>query len=183
MDTVGQIGERLNTTLSNVGKAFASAGYIVGIIITIIGLILLVGEFIKSVKVATINHWPIIKNGGIIKDTYLETSSGYISYSIFFVSSSYYEPYYRTRVSFMYQNNGQTYTSNKLSYYEPWQTNPMYAKVQSDIYKPGNRVDIRINPRNSSEAYIENKFFLNYYNLFIGLLLSIIGLYIAYKSK
>lgn len=183
MDTISQFGQRFNKTLSDVGKAFVSAGYITGFIIAIIGIILLIGEFIKAVKMARINNWPVITNGGVIKDSYMETSSGNISYSIFFISSSYYEPYYRTRVSFVYQVNGQAYMSNKLSYYEPWQSNPMLSKVESDIYQPGKRVDIRINPKNPTEAYIMNKFYLNYYNLIVGLVFAIMGIYIVYKSK
>lgn len=183
MDTINQFGKQFSKTLSNVSNAFVTAGYITGIIIAIVGLILLIGEFLRAIKIARINHWPVIKNGGVIKDSYMETSSGYTTYSIFFISSSYFEPYYRTRASFVYQINGQTYIGNKISYYEPWQTNPMYSKLEADLYKPGQSVDIRVNPKNPTEAYIINKFSLNYYNLFIGMLLTVIGLYVVYKSK
>ena len=59
----------------------------------------------------------------------------------------------------------------------------MIAKDELDQYKPGNTVDIIVNPKNYAEAYIINKPYRTYQILAIGLALMLIGAYIFYKSE
>ena len=172
--SVDQFKDEITNTL-------LSAGYISGIILGIIGFTILLIQYGYYHKIRQINQWPVLTKGGTIKDSYMEISSGSTGYSIFVMSTSSYYLYYRTRVSFSYEINGKKYTSKQLSYYEPWSNNPMYAKLETDYYVPGRKVDIRVNPQNPSEAYIINQPYHQYAQLLIGIILTLIGVYVIYK--
>lgn len=181
MEEYNKISQELGQLRSNLSRDILSAGHTIGIILGIIGFVLLFNELHILYKINTINNWPIIKNGGIISDSYLQNSSGNTSYSIFFISKSYINLFYRTRASFIYKLRGKIYTSNKISFFEPWESNPIIAKVESDALTRGTKVDIRINPYDASEAYIYNKPYNSYTRLGIAIFLSIIGIYVIYQ--
>lgn len=169
---------KLKTDLKN---DLLSAGYITGIILGIIGFVLLILEVGTFYKIHEISKWPITKNGGIINDSYMETSSGSTTYSIVLISQSRGSLSYRTRASFNYVVNGKTYTSNKISYYEPWNSNPIEAKVQNDDLTKGNLVNVRINPGDPTEAYIYNFSYTLGMRFIISLILSVVGIYFIFK--
>jgi hypothetical protein len=150
--------------------------------LAVIGITLIVMEAGVYWKIHEINRWPIVKDGGTVIDSYLETTYDYQTYSVFFVSEAYTTYYYRTRVAFRYQYGGKTYTSMTYSYYEPWDTNPMYARVEADRFTPGRKVNVRVNPSNPSEAYILNKPYNEYSVLLIGIFFAVIGIYTAYYN-
>ena len=180
MDEVSNISKEVKSFWENLGKAFLSAGFIIGMILSILGLVIIIHEFVTSYKIYSINRWPIIPLGGTIIDSYMENASQSITYSIFFISSTNYQISYRTRTSFHYEVNGKKYISTKLSYFEPWNHNPIVARIEFDKYQPGNKGDIIVNPNDPSEAFILNKPYTNYTYVGLGLLLSFIGLYIIY---
>lgn len=181
MDEYTKITSSISKIESDLTNDLLSAGYITGLIVGIIGFVILLIEINTYYKIHSINKWPIIKNGGTIRDSYMESSSGSTTYSIFVISKSFYNLSYRTRASFTYKINDKIYISNKISYYEPWETNPMYAKIETDLLKKDSKVDIRVNPHNPNEAYIYNKPYDIYITLLIGIILSLIGVYVIYK--
>ncbi|XWV26958.1 hypothetical protein QJ857_gp0091 [Tupanvirus soda lake] len=182
MDQYTKITEGVSKLQSDLLKDILSFGYIVGVIFGIIGFSLLLIELGTLYKIYTISNWPVIKNGAIIRDSYMENTSGSTTYSIFLVAEAYYKLYYRTRASFAYKINGKTYVGDKISFNEPWDSNPITAKIESDILVKGAIVDIRVNPYDPSEAYIYNKPYNGYGRLLIGLVLSLIGVYVILKS-
>ncbi|XWV25620.1 putative ORFan [Tupanvirus deep ocean] len=182
MDQYTKLSAGVSKLQSDLLKDILSFGFMVGVIIGIIGFALLLIELGTLYKIYTIDKWPVIKNGAIIRDSYMENTSGSTTYSIFVVSEAYYNLYYRTRASFVYKINGKTYVGNKISFNEPWEANPMIAKIESDVLVKGAKVDIRVNPYDPSEAYIYNKSYRNYGLLFVGLVLSFIGIYVIIKS-
>ena len=181
MEPYDKLSTSLGKLQSDVKTDLLSAGYFTGFIIGVIGLILLLIELNMINKIRQINTWPIIKNGGTIRDSYMENSSSNTNYSILVVSESYYSLIYRTRASFIYQINGKKNISNKISYYEPWESNPMIAKIENDTLKKGSTVNIRVNPKNVSEAYIYNKPYNRYVRLAIASILTLIGIYALVK--
>lgn len=182
MNKYDELTKNFDQFKSGLANTLLSAGYITGIIVGVIGLVILIIQLNYFYKIRQINRWPVYKDAGTIRDSYLEIASGGTTYSIFVVSSSSYTLYYRTRVAFTYEVNGKKYVSRQLSYYESWNSNPMYAKIESDIYVRGRKVNIRINPKNPSEAYITNKPYNQYLLTLIGIILTAIGLYVIYKS-
>lgn len=181
MDELSKIISSLNKTIHEIITALLSAGYIAGIILGIIGLILVIKEFSTFYKIHTIERWPILKQAGTIRNSYVEHTTNNHNYSLLFVSETYYNLYYRNRVSFSYQIAGKNYLSMNASYYEPWDENPMVARIEYDVFKLGSKVDIRVNPDDPSEAYILNKPYNSYTSLVVGSILAIIGIYVLYK--
>jgi hypothetical protein len=182
MNEITKIDDSVNKVESNLTNALLSAGYIGGIFLGIIGFVLVIIELSMFYKVHEINGWPKLKNAGTIRDSYLENTTDETTYSAFFASEAFSDLYYRNRTSFFYQINGKNYLSTKYSYYEPWENNPMPAKIENDKYKPGVKTDIIVNPKDLSEAYIVNKPYVTYTKLALGIVLSCIGLYVLYKN-
>lgn len=182
MEQLTEYTKGISKVWTDIGKTLISAGFITGIILGIVGLVILIFIAVKYYNEHRISTWPIYHNIATISDSYMETATGSVTYSMFITSTSIYELYYRTRVSFVYEIGGKKYVGHQLSYFEPWNTNPMYAKNEIKQYKPGTKVNIRINPNNPAEAYIDNKPYANYKLLAIGLFLCIISLYVVYKS-
>lgn len=183
MEPYNKLSESLGKIQSDLTKDLLSAGYLTGIIIMIIGLIFLVSELVTVIKIMRIGQWPTIKDGGTILDSYLETTQYSTNYSILVVSENYSSTLYRTRAAFSYKLNGNSYVSNNISFYEPWQSNPVIAKLENDKFKPGTTVDIKVNPRNNSEAYVTNYAYDKYSRIAIFLAITLIGLYIVIKVK
>ena len=181
MDQYQDISGKITKLQSDLTKDLLAFGYVVGIILAIIGLTMLMIEISTIRKINQIKRWPILRRAGTIRDSYMETITGATTYSIVIVSEAYYNLNYRTSASFTYRINGKTYISNKISYYEPWQNNPIIAKVENDILTKGSTVDIRVNPNDPSEAYIFNKPYDSYFKLILAIILSVIGLYFVYK--
>ncbi len=181
MNEYTKITKGISKIQSDLLNDLLSFGYIAGIIIGVIGFVLLLIELGTIHKINSISKWPIIKNGGVIRDSYMENVSGYTTYSIILISNAYYRLFYRTRASFIYKINGKTYIGNNVSFNEPWDSNPMTAKVESDLLLKGSSVDIRVNPYDPSEAYIFNKPYKSYWLLISAIALSLIGVYIIYK--
>lgn len=179
METYHKITTSLNKFKDGLTATLISAGYIVGIIIGIIGLVLIILESYTFYKVNEINGWPIIKNGGTVIDSFMQAPMppNSTSFSIFVITYTTNGTAYRTRVAFNYKVNGKNYTSYKYSFYEPWSGNPMIAKAENDIYQKGVKVDIRVNPYNPAEAYISNKPYTTYSKLAIGIIFFLIGIY------
>lgn len=182
MERTGDVKKNISKLKTDLTKDLLSAGYIIGLIAGIIGFIILINELHTIYKINRIKSWPITKQGGTIRDSYMESASTSTNYSIFVISRSQSHITYRTRASFEYTVNGRTYVSDKVSYYEAWNTNPVVAKVQTDLLARGNKVDIRINPKNPAEAYIYNESFDSYGRLLFGIILTIIGIYVVVKS-
>ncbi len=182
MDKITEFNKSFNKFKTNLGNVFIGAGFIVGLIMTTIGLTLLIYQLYIYFKVNKINHWPVLKNIGTVENSYMETMTNSTSYSGVLASTAYFTTYYRTRVSFQYTTNDRVYFSHKSSYFEPWTTNPIDAKDETDKYKPGVKVDVRVNPNNPAEAYIENKEYAEYIKTGIGIGLFVIGLYIIYHT-
>lgn len=182
MDPYDKISSSINKIQSDVKTDLLSAGYVVGIIIGIVGFIMLISQLLTIYKIRQIKKWPIKKKAGTIIDSYMENSSSNTTYSILIVSQGYYKLIYRTRASFTYNINGKTYISNSISYYEPWESNPIIAKTENLKLKQGQFVDIKVNPKNPSEAYIYNKPYDNYAKILFSAILVLIGLYIIFKT-
>lgn len=181
MDPYNKITSSINKLQSDLTNDLLSAGYVTGILLGIVGFVLLIIEISMFYKIHKINNWPIIRDGGTIRDSYMESTSGTTSYSIFVVSESYTNLYYRTRASFLYTINGKLYINNKISYYEPWESDPTIAKIENDTLSKGTKIDIRINPLDNSEAYIFNKSYSVGIRFYIAIILSIVGVYAIYK--
>lgn len=181
-EEVKKIETTYNKLLKDVSNDLTAAGYFVGIIVGIIGLIIIIIELHMFYKINNINKWVKLKDAGIIIDSFLESTTKSVSYSILFASQSFNYLYYRTRISFNYKINGIIYTSNKFSYYEPWDPNPTIAEIDNNIYKIGTIVDIIVNPKNIKEAYIVNKKYHNYTKLIIGIALLLIGIYSLWQN-
>ena len=180
MDQYNKISEGLSKIQSDVTKDLISVGYIVGIIIGVIGFVFLVTDIITLAKIRQIKNWAIIKNGATIIDSYMENTSSSTTYSILVISETHSNLLYRTRASFAYKIDNKSYLSNKVSYYEPWESNPAIAKVETDKLKKGNKVDVRVNPKNPSEAYIYNKTYNKYMRIMFCILLILIGIYLSW---
>jgi hypothetical protein len=183
MENITSISSNVKSFSSKIGDALVSTGKVVGLILIGIGLIIFIYQLHMFFKIYQINHWPVIKNGGKITDAYMENSNNNVTYSVLVASSTFYELFYRTRVAFSYELDGKTYNSIKLSYYEPWNNNPMIAKNELDQYKKDETVDIIVNPKNYAEAYIINKPYRTYQIMAIGIALMLIGAYIFYKTS
>ena len=181
-EEVKKIGTTYNKIFRDISADLASAGYFVGIIVGIIGLVMIIIELYIFYKINKIDKWLKLKDAGIVIDSFLERTTRSVSYSLLFASQSFSYLYYRTRISFNYKIDGIIYTSNKFSYYEPWDSNPTIAEIENDIYKIGTVVDIIINPKNIREAYIVNKKYRNYTKLIIGMALLLIGIYSLWKN-
>ena len=183
MENITGISKDVKSFSRKLAEAFVSAGRVIGIIFIILGLIIVVYQLYMFYRIFEISRWPIIKGGGKIIDSYMESSNNNVTYSVLVASSTFYELFYRTRVSFEYEIDGQKYNSIKLSYYEPWNNNPMLAKNELDQYRPGETVDIIVNPKNYATAYIINKPYRTYQILAIGVIFIILGAYIFYKTE
>lgn len=164
-----------------VGDEVASIGYLAGIIIGVLGMYLVISELQIMRKVAQVKKWPFLKQGGIVIDAASQTAVNTTSYGLVIVNHAYQEPNYRARVSFAYKINGITHISNKLSYNEAWESNPLVAANEMKLYTPGTLVDIYVNPHNFAEAYIENKEYHVYDRLLFGAVLALVGLYVLIK--
>lgn len=180
MEEIEKITQSISGFKTGLYKALSSAGYLIGIILGIIGLVIIIIELDTFYSVQQIESWPIIKDGGTIIESYFENTTDYYGYSIFVVSQTFYGQYYRNRLAFSYEIDGKKYIGTQYSYYEPWHRNPMVAKIQNKNFKPGTKVDIRINPNNPGEAYIANKPYNNYVKLTAGIILAVIGIYTIY---
>jgi hypothetical protein len=181
MDPYAKLTSSLSKIQSDFTTDLLSAGYVLGIIIGIIGLALLISGLATIIKIYRINKWPVTKNAATVRDSFMETSSSNVSYSILIVSQSHSNTMYRTRGSFTYQVNNQTYISNKISYYEPWQSNPIIPKIENGLLKKGELIDLRINPKNPTEAYIFNNPYDKPTRIFISILLILLGSYVIIK--
>lgn len=177
MNEYQKINQDVKNVKTNLKKTILSAGSLIIIIIGTIGIVLIIIELYKINKINSINKWPIIENAGTILDSSLETARYSYSYSVILYSSSYDQTVYRNRIAFSYNVNGKEYISHKISYYEPWNTNPIETKIEDKILKIGSKVDIRVNPNNPYEAYVYNKPYTTYSRLIIGIILIIIGIY------
>ena len=182
MNQYDKIYTSINKIQSDLYKDIISVGILVGIIVGLIGLVILINEIYIINKIRQINSWPIIHNGGTIIDSQIETTSSNTTYSILLMSRSYTNSLYRIRTSFTYKINDKTLISNRSSYYEPWQSNPIISRVQYDHLKKGSIVDIRINPHNVTEAYIYNKMYDQYYRLVIAIIMIAISAYVVVKG-
>lgn len=165
----------------DISEDLKSLGFFIGIIILIIGFIFLTIELYMIYKIHVINSWPIIPNAGVIVDSYMETSSISSAYNIVVASSTQYVPYYRTGAAFVYRVGNNTYFADKVSYYEPWESNAIISRIENDLFQPGRSVNLRINPRDPSEAYILNKPYDRYYRFAFSLGLFLVGLYIVFS--
>ena len=183
MENITGISKDVKSFSSKLGEVFVSAGRVIGIILMILGLIIVAYQLYMFYKIYQINRWPVIKDGGTVVDSYMETSNNNVTYGILVASSTFYELFYRTRVSFDYEIDGKKYHNVKLSFYEPWNNNPMIAKNESDNYQPGKTVDIIVNPKKYAEAYIINKPYHTYAILAIGVVFILLGVYIFYKTE
>lgn len=177
MNEYEEINQDVKNVKTNLTKTIISAGLLIIIIIGTIGIILIIIELYKINKINLIKKWPIIKDGGTVIDYSLETARSSYSYSVILYSSSYDVVVYRNRIAFSYKIDGQEYISHKISYYEPWFSNPIQAKIENKVLEKGNKVDIRVNPRNPHEAYVYNKPYNSYSRLIVGIVFIIIGIY------
>lgn len=179
MEELKKVGDNLRDIKSNFWSLIASAGYITGIILAIIGCVYIFTEIHQIWKVNRIGHWPVIKNAGVILSSNLEDKSGLTNYSAVVISNTVEKNYFRARVAFSYTYNGKTYNSVRVSYLEPWTQNSMVAKLENSFYTVGKVVDVLVNPNDPSEAYLINKPYVDYDNLLIGIILAVIGFYIV----
>ncbi len=183
MEQYTQFTESVNDFHKKSLDLLLSAGYLVGLFFLVTGFYIFITEANRFYKISQINSWPITKNAGQITNSHMETTISSSSYNSFFYKSTTYDLLYRTRVAFNYTVDGTEHHSDKLSYYEPWDSNPMSAKEENSFLKPGTIVNIIVNPKNSAEAYITNKHYNNYVRIIYGFLLFSIGLFIVLKSK
>lgn len=174
--TLGKIRSDLSTDLITAGYSFA-------IILGIVGVVLSILEIHIFYKIRSIHSWPVLKGYGTILGTEIEATSTSNSYSIFVVSRTTTSLLYRNRVAFSYVIGNTRYVSNRASYYEPWENNPMISKLENDLFKVGSKVDIMINPKKPAEAYLLNKKYHSYSLLAVGLLLVLISIYSIYKNR
>lgn len=182
MDNITGISKDVKSFSNKLSDALLSAGRVIGLILAIIGFAIIIYQLSIFYKIRRINSWPILPQAGTVTDRFMENTNNNVTYSALVASSTFYELYYRTRVSFEYELGGKKYNSIKLSYYEPWNNNPIIAKDEMDTYKIGDKVDIRVNPKNYNEAYILNKPYESYTSLILGIILAAIGVYIFYKT-
>ena len=180
MESTTKITTSLGKIKTDIKDILLSAGFNTGIALWILGIILVAIEIYFFHRIDSVTSWPVTQNGGTITDSYMEETTNSKTYSTLVVSRTYYDLAYRTRVSFSYTVNGKLYNSTKLSYYEPWNDNPIEAKDELDFYQKGTKVNIRINPKNPAEAYILNRPYDNYNTLIVGTILILIGLYVLF---
>lgn len=166
---------------SNFQYDILSTKIVIGIILIIIGLVILIIELHKIYKIREINNWPKLETGTIV-DNYLESSSQAIFFSIIFAANTRNIVNYRNRVAFTYEVAGIKYLGYKNSYFESWDTNPMLAKLEDNLYKPNQKVSVYVNPKNPMEAYLTNKAYNNYTVLAFSIAIFLIGSYILYRG-
>jgi len=159
-----------------------SAGYITGVVLLTIGIILMGIEIGEFYKVSTIKSWPVLKGAGKITDAYLETKHEQHSYLNIVLSNYVPVAFYRAQFSFVYKINDVDYISYKYSYYEPWDVNPMIPRYDISYFKPGSTVDIIVNPNNPNEAYLTNKPYNTADPMAIGAMLTLLGLLITRRT-
>lgn len=183
MDKITELQQKVASFGKRIADVFISAGYITGLILGIIGLILVLIELNKFYKISQINNWPVLKSGATIIDNHFETynTSDNLNLVIYNNSSSY--NYYRTRFLFKYKINGDDYVGTRYSYYEPWTDNPVIAKSIEQSFKIGSKVNVVINPTKPSEAYIFNHPYDNFNRLVIGFALVIVGFYTLQRAN
>ena len=180
-DEYSKITKGINKLQTDVKQDLLAFGFLIGIILTIIGFVLLLIEIYLIVKIQLINHWPVTKNGATIQDSYMENLTVSSTYSLLVTSSTQFTPYYRTTAAFIYHVGNNTYLGQNISYYEPWEPNAIIAKLEKDLYKKGAMVNISINPNDPAEAYIINKSYDRYWRLFFAIVIFLVGLYITFK--
>lgn len=177
MDEYKNLTKGIHKLKSDIMNDLSSLGYLVGIIIGIIGLIFLIKELLIIIKVSQIKKWPIVKNAGIVLNSYIEQITNRTTYSIFILTKEYPQNQYRNRIIFAYKINNNWYIGKQVSFFEPWCTNPAESQLENKLFKIGTKLDIRINPNNPAEAYILNKEYTDYFELTVGIVLSVIGIY------
>ncbi|AYV85242.1 MAG: putative ORFan [Satyrvirus sp.] len=167
----------------DVHKILTSMEYFIGIILIIIGIIFAFNEVKKFYKIYEINKWPILKNAGTIYLVRPERKSVRNGKNLIFLNYSDTVYYHRIRVAFVYEINNQKYISFNLAYYEPWYENSLMTTLEEMYYQIGNKVNIRVNPSNFSEAYILNKPYKQYQTIIASIILIIFGIILIHHAK
>jgi hypothetical protein len=183
MQDIEKIRKGIEKTKNEILKVLLSAGYLTGIVLIVIGLVLIFIEISTFYKIYEIDSWPILKGAGTIIETYIESKSDIDGYGGFILSNYTKALLYRTRIAFSYVVNGVQSISYKYSYHEPWYANPTITAHETDVLTKGSTVDVIINPTNPQEAYIANRKYTHLDSTAIGLAVLLSGLYITYYSK
>lgn len=181
MENYTKVTHGLSKLQSDIINDLISIGYLAGLIIGIFGFVLFLIELGVIYKIRSIDRWPVYPKSAVIYDSYMQNTYNTTTYSIVVMSTALNNVYYRTRASFIYKVNGQTYIGNRMSYNEPWESNPIIAKSENDLLSRGAKVDIMINPNDPQEAYIYNKPYDSHWKLLVGFILTLIGIYIILK--
>jgi len=179
---INKISHEVSRIWREIKKTLASTEYLLGILLIIIGLVIIGIGLYHLAKIRLIEKWPIYRKAATILNSRLETRTVYTNYSVFFFSEGKYSLQYRVNVIFTYNWNKKVYIGTKLSYNIPWTSNLILATLEKNYYQKGKKVDLRINPKNPSEAYLTNKKSNIDWFLLIGFLILILGLYIAYLT-
>lgn len=179
---VKKFAVNVEKTKKAVIDAFKSFGQYTGLTILAFGFAILFHEIINLSKIREIDYWPIEKSRGKILGNHFETSTRLQNFSLFIANSSIYSNSYRTRISFEYFVDNVRYVSYKCSFNEPWTTNPVEAETYKEKYKPGDIVDIIINPNNPEEAYLFNRHYHTYSYLVLSIVIISLALLIIRET-